>query len=49
MVIPMVDFIQFVPREGPLPSHDDIRLIGGGEGDEYFGTTTVDVFRWEGE
>ena len=49
MVIPLVDFNQFVPREGPLPSHDDIRLIGGGEGEEYFGTTTVDVFRWEGE
>ena len=49
MVIPLVDFNQFVPREGPLPNYDNPRLVGGGEGEEYFGTTTVDVFRWEGE
>lgn len=49
MVVPLVDFNQFVPREGPLPNYDNPRLIQGGEGEEYFGTTTVDVFRWEGE
>lgn len=48
-VIPLVDFNQFVPREGPLPNYENPKLIQGGEGDEYFGTTTVDVFRWEGE
>ena len=49
MVIPLVDFNQFVPREGPLPDYDNPKLIGGGDSEEYFGTTTVDVFRWEGE
>lgn len=35
--------------ENQHPSYDSPQIIHGGEGDEYFGTTTVDVFRWEGE
>lgn len=35
--------------ENQLPSHDGPLIIQGDEGEEYFGTTTVDVFRWEGE
>lgn len=49
LVIPLVDFNQFVPREGPMPDYQDPKLIQGTENEEYFGTTTVDVFRWEGE
>lgn len=49
MVIPLVDFNQFIPSETPMPNYDNPSLVGGGESEEYFGTTTVDVFRWEGE
>ena len=49
LVIPTVDFNQFIP---PLPIyHDSIpsTSIQSPGDDEYYGTTTVDIFRWEGE
>ncbi len=49
MVIPTEDFNKFIPREGPMTDHEDPRLIQDGGDDEYFGTTHVDIFRWEGE
>lgn len=49
LVIPTVDFNKFIPREVPLPDYDDKPLIQGGDGEEYFGETHVDIFRYEGE
>ncbi|MBR1415663.1 MAG: hypothetical protein IJ570_07365 [Prevotella sp.] len=49
LVIPLVDFNKFIPRETPIPEYDDKPLIQGGDDEEYFGETHVDIFRYEGE
>ena len=49
LVIPTVNFNKFLPREGPMRSEYNQPLIQGGENEEYFGETHVDVFRYEGE
>jgi hypothetical protein len=50
MVIPLVDFNKFLPREGPVIDYDNKPLIEHqGTDDEYYGETPVDIFRYEGE
>jgi hypothetical protein len=47
LVIPTADFNKFIPRDGDRKEFN-APLIQQGEGEEYFGTTTVDVFHYEG-
>lgn len=49
LVIPLVDFNKFLPREVPLIDYDNKPLIEQTVPEEYYGETHVDVFRYEGE
>ena len=49
LVIPTVNFNRFVPRGGPWRNYENPTLYKGEESEEYFGTTTVEPFHWEGE
>ncbi len=47
LVIPTVDFNKFIPRDAERKEYNE-PLIKGGDNEEYYGTTTVDVFHYEG-
>ena len=48
MVIPTANFKRFLPQDIPH-SEPGEQLLPGGEGEEYYGETPVDIFRYEGE
>ena len=49
MVIPLVDFNKFLPREMPRVDYENKPLIKQSVPEEYYGETHVDIFRYEGE
>lgn len=49
MVIPTANFKRFLPQDIPYSEPGEQLLPGGGDGEEYYGETPVDIFRYEGE
>lgn len=49
MVIPTTNFKRFLPQDIPYSEPGEQLLPGGGDGEEYYGETPVDIFRYEGE
>jgi len=49
LVIPLVDFNEFLPRLSPPVNYENPQLIQNGGDDEYFGETHVDVFHYQGD
>lgn len=49
MVIPTANFKRFLPQDIPYSVPGEQLLPAGDGGDEYYGETPVDIFRYEGE
>jgi len=47
LVIPLVDFNKFIPREGPMIEYNNAPLIEQTGDEEYYGETHVGVFHYQ--